>query len=166
MIDKCLCPPPSELPADVSSDSWAKYCSNIAKFNSCRAGYTNISRVGGVFIGRKTVGHLAGNALDANAGPHTIPCNTVADEKVQQSIGVVNVPKDYPLDGNFCVSKSQQQLIKAMLKNGFCVALSSASKNLREAWHFELTTNGIPLSSFCTKDLSDPNLQKLYYLQN
>ena len=164
MIKMCGCPPVSELPKDVDSNSWGNYCSVISQTGKCDAAYKNVGRVSGVFVGRSVKGHLAGNALDASTGKSTIPCSQAEDDKVQQSRDVVNT-SNYPVGSDFCVSKTQQQLIKAMLKNGFCVGLKSSS-GLREPWHFELTTTGIPVSSFCVKDFSDPNLQKLYYAQN
>lgn len=155
----CVCKDESQIPADVPAGQWQNYCSAL---QNCQASYKKLGRQGGNFTLTSTAGHAVGNAIDMNAtGGSIIPCQNGSNEE-RLTQGVVTPTRKV---SNPCVPKNQQLLIKAMIDNGFCVGLKSGS-SLRESWHFELTTNGLPLSSFCTKDLSDSNLQKLYFLQN
>ncbi len=155
----CVCKNESEIPNDVAPGQWQPYCTAL---KGCRAAYKKLGRQGGVFTYSSTAGHVVGNAIDMNAtGGSYVDCQFASNE-VRQSRGIVKVSdiKYIP-----CIPKNQQLLIKAMINAGFCVGLKS-SASIRESWHFELTGNGVPLGDFCTKDLSDSNLQKLYYLQN
>lgn len=155
----CKCKNESEIPNDVSPGQWQPYCTALS---GCRAAYKKLGRQGGNFTYGATAGHFVGNALDMNAtGGSYTDCQNASNE-VRQSNGVVKISgvKYVP-----CIPKNQQFLIKAMINAGFCVGLKSGS-SISESWHFELTGNGVPLSPFCTKDLNDSNLQKLYYLQN
>lgn len=110
--------------------------------------------------------HFAGNTVDIASAAEGSKTNcTGSDANVNSSINVVMTPTTIN-NATTCVPEEQQKLIKAMLNNDFCVGLKASSLSLRESWHFEYTKAGLPVSGFCTNDLNDANLQKLYYVQN
>ena len=162
MVKNCGCISVNTLPQNVPTGQWSEYCTDLKPGgNGCDAGYTGLGRKDGQFTA-PNISHTGGNALDLFAEGRGFVSCTGQDEKVQKSAGVNNSKKCKGT--NCCVPEKQQKLIKAMLDAGFCVALKSAS-GLRESWHFELTGNSAINSSFCTKDLNDPNLQRLKFLQ-
>ncbi|MEK7213369.1 MAG: pilin, partial [Patescibacteria group bacterium] len=162
MVKNCGCISVNTLPQNIPTGQWSEYCTDLKPGgNGCDAGYTGLGRKDGQFTA-PNISHTGGNALDLFAEGRGFVSCTGQDEKVQKSAGVNNSKKCKGT--NCCVPEKQQKLIKAMLDAGFCVALKSAS-GLRESWHFELTGNSAINSSFCTKDLNDPNLQRLKFLQ-
>ncbi|MDP2692948.1 MAG: pilin [bacterium] len=165
---KCGCPDESKLPPNIPQGQvWAE-CVKYGNTKTCGVGHKSLSRVNGEFLG-STTGHMAGNGLDAHAEPvgSRQDCSKV-DVNAQQSKGILKGLSNTtacPNLANCCVPKNQQLLIKAMLNNGFCVLMKDSNGPI-EPWHFESTTSGTGLSSICTNNLGDPNLKKLWYLQN
>lgn len=147
----------SALPPDVSFGQWSDFgCKCKGCVASCAIGRKN-----GEWVG-PTSGHIVGNAVDVSAaGGSKIECLSASEPEVKNTVGVLY---SATMGARYCVPIEQQKLIKTMLNNGFCVGLKSSSRNLRESWHFELTTNGVRLSPFCVNDKNDANLKKLHYL--
>ncbi len=165
MQEYCGCPERSKLPANVTPDEWTKNCT---KCTNCRAS-CSVTRKDGAFLvpplDPKIAGHSGGNAFDIHStGGSNAICNDQADQHIKDSEGVINTA-DFNAKGGTCVPLGQQRLIKAMLNNGFCVGLKAGSSP-RESWHFEYTKNGVHLSGFCTNNLNDASLKKLWYVQN
>lgn len=140
---------------NITPDQWTSHCS---KLNECKVGYNSLAVKDGVFQA-PSMAHFAGNALDISdmLTGAIKPCGDISvDNLARKSNGVVKAGQ---WNKDWCIPKQQQQLIKVMLKNGFCVGLKDES-TLREPWHFEFLS-GQTVSDFCTTNL-DP--EKLQYL--
>lgn len=170
MISECKCPPVKSLTPGkkYTVDDWKKICSIIVNTGTCNASYKSISYENGVFHGPTGAGHMAGNAVDLSGnGTSNIECKTIPDDQslARDSDGVI---KSKGKSAGWCIPKSQQDLIKIMLKHGFCVGLKNGS-SLREPWHFEYMGPDATVkqqSPFCTNDLNDANIKKLKYVVN
>ena len=168
MIKKCTCRPTSELPPTISrNDINTSYCSACT---GCLAS-CSVARLNGVFtVPPKS--HFSGDAMDLSVGQQgsNIDCGKTQDTHVLQSKGALmyiikNNGVSKVVNDKLCVPQKQQQLIKAMLNHNFCVGMKSGKSSL-EAWHFEYTKSGNDNSPFCTANKTDPNIQKLYWVQN
>ncbi len=156
MQERCGCPPVTDLPDTINNKDLQAQCGAC---QGCSAGCL-VERVGGVWQAPQ-VSHFTGMALDLSTSRGAkIKCASATDEE-KNSAGAI---KTNEYGSSYCVPKEQQLLIKAMLENNFCVGLRNTS-GLRESWHFEYMSGGVRNSVFCTNNLSDPTLQKLYWTQ-
>lgn len=169
MIEKCGCETIEQLFSDEKNkniplvkdtDQWTSHCTKIA---GCTIGHKSLIVKDGIFQAPQ-LSHFAGNALDISVvlTGAVKPCGDISiDDISAKSKGVVNAGQ---WKKDWCVPKQQQLLIKAMIKNGFCVGIKDGS-TLREPWHFELKSSSAGVQdNFCTNSIQDANMAKLEYL--
>lgn len=169
MTAQCGCKPVDILFQDeknknISAGDWGSN-DRCTKLAGCKIGYKTLAVKDGIFQTPKIV-HFGGNALDISAAltGAVKPCGDISiDDLSKKSEGVVNAGQ-WKENGQWCIPKPQQDLIKIMKKYGFCVGIKDGS-TLREPWHFELIVGGTGFQKdFCTALLSDPNIDKLKYV--